>query len=323
MRKLTTGAVLALVAALLGLGGAANAARMTVPGKNGEVAFRRYLDARKTWGAIFTVNSDGEGERQVTHPPKGTVDDQPDWAPDGSSIVFSRASAGGAGAIYTVRPNGSGLRRLSAPCPSSTNCEDDYLAVFLPDGRHIAFSSFNGNGTGASIVVMDIQGRNRRVAVTGTKHAAYGEPQAAPDGAQLLFTRTSEPGEKQRAILVAAADGTGAHQITPWSLNAGDNPDWSPNGRWILFHSHDGDGKQPQIYVVHPDGSGLHQLTHFKPGTIVTSSSFSPDGKWIVLGSTGLGGNADLYVMHADGSGMHPLTRTRLWDSAPDWGPAP
>src|SRR5262249_45474146 len=91
------------------------------------------------------------------------------------------------------------------------------------------------------------------------------------------------------------------------------------DGKWILFHSYERvDSKQPQIYLIHPDGSGLRQLTHFKDGTIVTSSSFSPDGRSIVFASTGVGGNADLFVMKADGTGMHPITRTKLWDSAPD-----
>lgn len=83
------------------------------------------------------------------------------------------------------------------------------------------------------------------------------------------------------------------------------------------------DNKQSQIYVIHPDGTGLKQLTYFKRGSIVTSSSFSPDGKWIVFGTSGVGGNADLFVMKPDGTTSHSITRTKLWDSAPDWGPAP
>lgn len=67
---------------------------------------------------------------------------------------------------------------------------------------------------------------------------------------------------------------------------------------------------------------GSPKLTHFKPGTIVTSSRFSPDGTSIVFGTTGVGGNADLYVMETDGTRIHPVTHTKLWDSAPGWGRA-
>jgi TolB protein len=42
----------------------------------------------------------------------------------------------------------------------------------------------------------------------------------------------------------------------------------------------------------------------------------------IVLATNGIGGNADLFVMRPDGSHMHAITRTKVWDSAPDWGPS-
>ena len=52
------------------------------------------------------------------------------------------------------------------------------------------------------------------------------------------------------------------------------------------------------------------------------STSYSPDGKWIVYGTNGVEANADVFVMRADGTDSRPVTRSKLWDSAPDWGPA-
>ena len=101
-------------------------------------------------------------------------------------------------------------------------------------------------------------------------------------------------------------------------------PDWSPDGSLLLFHSNvESAAKQPQIYVARPDGSGLRQLTHFKKGTWVGSSSFSPDGKWIATAATGKGGNPDTYVMRLNGKSLRAIARTQLWDSAPDWGSRP
>lgn len=166
-----------------------------------------------------------------------------------------------------------------------------------------------------------------QIAVIGNllRGRSYSTPRRRGASARPSTGRAGTPGQPSdhpQAIFVANVDGTGVHRVTPWSLGAGDNEDWSPNGKWILFRSYEEvEGKQSQIYLSHPDGSGLRQLTHFKRGAIVTSSSFSPDGKWIVFATTGVGGNADLFVMRPDGSGMHPITRTKLWDSAPDWGP--
>jgi Tol biopolymer transport system component len=66
---------------------------------------------------------------------------------------------------------------------------------------------------------------------------------------------------------------------------------------------------------------GLKRLARFKRGTTVTSYSFSPDGKWITFGKSGVDGEADVFVMRPNGTGIRPVTRTKLWHSAPDWGP--
>ena len=146
----------------------------------------------------------------------------------------------------------------------------------------------------------------------------------SPDGRRLVYVRTNSPLTKPaggRALFVARADGSGQRRLTPWSLDAGDNPDWSPNGQLIVFRSPASSFEGSQVYVVRPDGSGLRQLTRFKPGTSVLSYSFSPDGKWITFAKSGLGGEPDIFVMRTNGTGIRPVTRTTLWDSAPDWGP--
>jgi Tol biopolymer transport system component len=303
---------LLLLAFMTALAAAAATSHATAPGKNGRIAFRRWFDKDQTWGAIFTINPDGSGERQVTHPSQRTRDDQPDWSPDGSLLVFTRSAPNRPYAVYTVRPDGLALRRLTAACRKGARCPEYVVPAFSPDGRRIAFAG------GPGIVVTDRNGRHERVVVRSRTEVE--DPQFSPDGKRLAFVRTRPNG--CCAIYVVGVDGRHPHRVTPWSLAAGDNPDWSPDGRWILFRSDVPRVKQSQIYVVHPDGSRLTRLTLFKRGTLVTSSSFSPDGKWIVFGATGTAGQPDVFIMRADGSGMRRVTRTKLWDSAPDWGPA-
>ncbi len=62
-------------------------------------------------------------------------------------------------------------------------------------------------------------------------------------------------------------------------------------------------------------------MTHFSKGTHVGLSSFSPNGKSIVFSKGPEGGNIDVFTMRLDGSHVRRLTRSKLWDSAPDWGP--
>ena len=316
-------------------------ASATTPGQNGRIAFKGYLDADRSTGAIFTIRPDGTSVRQITWPDPGTVDDQPDWSPDGSLIAFRRCAPDTVCAIYTVRPNGSQLRRLSPPCDATppdleTKCADESGVAFMPDGRRVVFTRSTGrvrefpDGTGwiehSDIVIRDLTGKNTRVVLRSGPFAGdNAQVVASPDGRQIAFRRWNSPLTEPAdgiAIFVMRSDGTHLRRITPWSLRAGDHPDWSPDGRWILFRSNeDGGFLNSQLYLIHPDGGRLRQVTHVSPDTMLLSSSFSPDGTRIVYAQTGDSDQPDIYSARVDGSYVKQVTRTSRWESAPDWGP--
>ena len=91
------------------------AAGATAPGTKGQIAFRRFFDAGHQTGAIFLINPDGTGERQVTHPPTGEIDAQygpPAFSPDGSKLIFTR-SRRGHDMLWTVDLATGAERRLT------------------------------------------------------------------------------------------------------------------------------------------------------------------------------------------------------------------
>lgn len=71
---------------------------------DGVIAFRRYFDDAQTEGDVFTVRPDGTGERQLTHPPGGHVDDQAAISPDGTRIAFERCSEGEPCHVFLMSP---------------------------------------------------------------------------------------------------------------------------------------------------------------------------------------------------------------------------
>jgi TolB protein len=108
------------------------------------IAFQRWNStARPVDGrAIFVVNADGSGLRQVT-PWRMIAGDHPDWSPDGRRILFrSPADEFDASDLWTVRPDGTGLKRLTNFGPSILVLS----ASYSPDGKWIVLSRTGRGG---------------------------------------------------------------------------------------------------------------------------------------------------------------------------------
>jgi TolB protein len=318
-RRLTLGAAVFAVAAIAGIG--AVLAHATVPGRNGKIVFRVALGKPSR---LAIVNADGSGERRLTTT-KGVSDGNPDWSSDGSKIAFGRCpTKGGTCGIYTIRPNGTGLKRLGP------RGDDRALPAWSPNGRAIAYSRGWGPVRGNwikfnELYVMNASGKAARQLTRFNAAKPFstfvGGSSWSPNGKQIVFEMGTAPSGRpanSRAIFVVNVDGSGLRQLTPWSLAAGERPDWSPKGDLILFKA-PAKGQHGNLYTISPDGSGLEKLTDYSPPTPVFAGSFSPDGKWITF-SRGPG-YPRVAVMRADGTGVRQVT-SGGWHNTPDWGPA-
>jgi TolB protein len=339
--KLTSWIKPLAVVALATLGPAVSTASATAPGKNGQLVFRRYLDAARTTGALFVSNPDGSRVRQLTHPGQGVIDQEADWAPNGKRIAFERrfpCPAGGpknglddkCDVVYTVGRDGKGLKPL-VPCDFAEHCHVVDTPAWSPDGSKIAYAygvsapSYTGSfNFEQAIWIIDASGSRAQQVTQLTPGTSWDSgPQWSPDGQKLVFVR-ADLQKQTDAVFTVAVDGSDLAQVTPWELNAGDGPDWSPDGKWLVFRAQPSDSSS-NLYKSHPDGSGLVNMTKQPAeGLHYLSSSFSPDGKMIVSARTpgaGPDGAADIILLRADGSHARAVTKTRLWESAADWGP--
>jgi Tol biopolymer transport system component len=319
----------------------------TDPGQNGSIAFRRYLNEKQTHAAVLTIAPDGSGERQITQPPANTVDDLPDWSPDGRQIVFTRCPPNNVCRLMIVNADGTGLRTLTPSCRTPPGpkglprgCEDAANPSFTPDGQHVLYTRATGRVKAFPKLQTD-QIQHSAIAMIGVdgtgEHAilrlpAYSgdanNPLLSPDGRTIVYEEATSPLGHPRlahAVFTVGANGKGVHRVTPWKLRGGDGPDWSVDGSNILFRSNEdvGDFAKSQLYAIHPDGSGLTQLTHVGGGTKLLSASYSPDGTRIVFAMAPKGSLPDLYTMAIDGSDIQQVTHGPQWDSRPDWGAQP
>jgi TolB protein len=312
-------------------------AQATTPGANGRIAFRRYLDAGQTQGALFTIDPDGTDEFQVTHPPAGEIDTEPDWSPDGTVIAFEHHDLDGCGndcetiELWVVNADGTDAHAV-VPCSGDDSCLFIESPAWSPDGTRIAFALALGpivNDT-ADVGIWTVHPDGSHLARV-TKPPTNTEDHSAqwsPNGTTLVIERIAAAHDWGSALFTVRSDGSMARRITPWSLNAGDHPDWSPDGRWIVFRTFPADGSS-RIYIEHPDGSRRTLLLYGDPdGVTYYSSSWSPDGTSITIAvspGTGPDGSPDVWtvrVRKGKAVSWWPVTRTDSWDSAADWGTA-
>ncbi len=226
-------------------------------------------------------------------------DYQPDVAPDGRSVVFSRYDGR---AIELWRLDLASRREQALTTGGGVNLEPR----ISPDGRRIVFVSTAGTGhfnlriadfspaglSNERYLVAPRESRIDRYYYSSHDHAI--NPSWSPDGARVWFVSNAEiPWGTGRICSVAVADGAIAcldrHQLeTSWAAR----PEVAPDGRRILFSSYHG-GQWHQLWLTTTDDAAPLPLTYGQFDR--RNARWSPDGKRIAYISNEKG-NTALYV---------------------------
>jgi TolB protein len=191
---------------------------------------------------IFLATDSGNIEKRLTDTPGYDAEATINWTT--GNIVYTSLASGDLD-LWTMRADGSGKRQLTRTIGY------DGGAVYSRDGTRLAW------------------------------RAHY--PQSPDDMARyksLLADNLTAPMKME--IMVANADGSGAHAITNFGC-ASFAPTFTPDGSQILFSSnkHDCDSRHFELYLINVDGTGLQQVTNW--GGFTSFPEYSPDGKTLVF----------------------------------------
>jgi TolB protein len=178
-----------------------------------------------------------------------------------------------------------------------------------PDGRRLAYVSFEGNQSAVYVQTLRTGTRDRVSARAGVNSA----PAFSPDGRSLALTLSQDQGNLDIFSLDLATQ-TLRQLTTDAAIDT--EPSWSPDGRSLYFTSDRAGG--PQIYRVGTEPGARAQRITFE-GVYNARPRVSPDGKYIAV----VYGQSNTYrigVVTAANGELQILTNGKL-DESPSFAP--
>jgi Tol biopolymer transport system component len=203
---------------------------------------------------VYISDFDGSKQKLLTDNP--SYNGEPSWSPDGSKIAFFTGRFGAPGYlddnilsnICLVDADGGAQVKLTDVL---WGCD---RAIWSPDSTQIAYMENYKN-----LYVLNMFGRNS-VSINGDLEVTC-SPAWCPDSQKIAFCAKVRSANKDRFnntnpsnIYVVNADGSNKKQLTD-SQGDCSNPDWSPDGRMIVYQYNGG------IWIMNADGTGQKVIT--------------------------------------------------------------
>ncbi len=279
-----------------------------------------YVNGNSLWRTSANVANasiwilDANGGEPVRVADEEHMNVSPQWLPDSRHLLFVSDRDGPRG-IYVVEVGPEGPRGTPrSVLPSS----DAHSISISADGRRLAYSKFTVAQNIWSIPHPLSGSVSIRDAVPVTEGNQVIENHSlSPDGEWIVFD-SNRRGEFD--IYKQPVDG-GRQQLVADVTGIEYDPDWSPDGTEIAFHSGTGSAA---VFVVSADGGTPEQLTDF-PG-VDRAPDWSPNGLAIAFHSNGPQGVEPwkVWIVSRDSVDMpwnDPVKLTDFRCAYPDWAP--
>lgn len=262
---------------------------------------------------IFLINIDGTDLVQVTNVDEGAC--QPDWSPDGLSIIFTSPCLKNqdeypSSSLWVMKVDGSSLT------PLTTSPGGDFDPAWSPDGQGVAFTSLRDGP--AQVYVMNLDGSGLKNLTDDLAHDR--QPVWSPTGSQLLFvsrrlsvyelwTIPSTGGDEQRFSRTVARDNT--------------HPDWSTDGQLLIYEQQI--GGIPRVVASRFEDRGTTEFQICAQGRLaaqpMAEPRLSPDGRWLTFVTWPTGVRHDIAILTTSCTNYRELTSDPFDDFDPVWRP--
>ena len=209
-----------------------------------------YTSYRTRVPDLFIMDVDSRSVRQVTRSPALEVGAH--FTPSGSELITSVTTDAGSDLVL-LNSDGGLVRRVTEP-----NGAIDVSPSYSPDGSQLAFCSNRGGGPQIYVMGSDGSGAHR-VSFVSSNYCT--SPSWSPKGDKIAFVCRADGGFN---IFTTGVNGGSALQLTSYGNN--EDPDWSPDGRYLVFSSTMGGGGAYSLALMRYDGAGVKQLTKSRGG---------------------------------------------------------
>lgn len=181
------------------------------------------------------------------------------------------------------------------------------------DGSLIYFASTRD--AKLAIYRINLKNKNIRRNDTGSNTLDF-SPSINPKGEQLVYAAAAADRPASSFVWMKASA-----KDSPENLTGGFDPQWSPDGKKILYTKGSVKDNEARIWVCDANGDNKKQLTKEEGSFNDLDAKWSSDGNKIIFSSNRSeindSRNYDIYIMNADGSDITQLTTNPSHDDKP------
>lgn len=233
-----------------------NDVQISVPAREGLVAYREYL------GSNLEVVEVGSGNREIIYTSPKSLQ-APNWTPDSKTLIYNSD-----GLMYTFDLATRTPKVLNTGEVKNNN--NDHVLSF--DGKMLGLSSGVQALGGSVIYTVPVTGGTPKQITPRGPSYLHGW---SPDGQTLVFT-----GERNKEFDIYAVPAKGGKEVRLTTAKGlDDGPEYTPDGKYIYFNSNR--TGTMQIWRMKRDGSEQEAVTDGEFHDWFPH--ISPDGKWIVF----------------------------------------